>query len=1302
MKKFTLLLFLAFILSAVFAGTIEQSYTFNNIQIKQSGNFDLISINGLFLTEKTGEPVLPYQAIKLLVPAGEVAVHIEVIGSEETLIPGFYTLYPQQSSRPLSQDDPIGFKQNMEVYSSDQAYPYQASGKLSMQYMNGYGIALSSFSPVLYHPATGQISYYKKVTIRLETKADNKASAHLSNLVASQNHQRSVEHFVQNPSMMATYSPPGKSVGDYQLLIITTQAYTDDFGAIVDLYKVRGLKTQVITTETINSSGTGQDLAEKIRNFIIQEYQAQSIEYVLLGGDVELVPYRGFYCYVQSGSGYEDSDIPADLYYAGLDGNWNTDGDNNWGEPGEDDLLPEIGIGRFSFSNTSELDHMIHKSVSYQNSPVLGEFTKALKAGEWLYNNPDTYGSDYLELLVGHHTDNGYETWGIPETYNFTDLYEVNAPWSAADLRAAINAGQQYVHHVGHANTTYVAYMSNSDISDANFYGANGIDHNYTFFQTHGCDCGGFDASDCILEKMVSINNFAAAVIGNSRYGWFNEGQTEGPSAHLHREMMDALYHEKINHIGAAFQECKIQTAPWVTAPGQWEEGALRWNFYDINILGDPALSVLTDEPISIDVNHSGVYLMGGGSYEVTVNSGSQPMENFRCTFIYNDEIYGVGITDASGFADISVDDIANPGDAQLIISGYNCLPTSYPVTVIPPGTTYVHYAGHTLHDALGNNNGLIDFNESLTMDLSLENIGTDQANTVSATLTTTDPYITITDNFADFGPIGANITSTQFDAFAFDVADNIPDQHAIAFDLEIDWDGDAVNTTINEVANAPVLSPGLYSINDVGGGNGNGMADPGESIEVLIDVSNTGHCACENTMADLQCNSSYGLVTSSNFSLGSLGVNESKTASFTMDIDAATPQGEILDLIYNVVSGNYTAQNIYNLPVGLVVEDFESGDFSMFGWEFTGNADWTITNQNPYEGTYSAKSGSINDNQNSGLQMDINVPVDDEISFYFKVSSESSYDFLRFFIDDNEIDSWSGEAAWQQATFDINAGEHTIKWLYEKDQSVSNGSDCAWLDYIVLPGTSGASPLSVNVTANPGTICQGESSQLNALDMGGSGLYSYLWTPALGLVNPNIADPIASLDSTTTFSVTILDANENVSADQTLNVNAVPEIPVISQNDQCLESSAASGNQWYNSNGPIAGANNPEYCPTATEHYYVIVSNAAGCSSEPSNIIYFVYTGMEETDLSTEISIYPNPSRGTFYLNTGIGINDLELRVSNMLNQCVWRKTIPHAGASQFILNLDQLKKGVYFMQMKSTGKYSVNGWYTKKIVIE
>lgn len=1293
---------LAFAFNALFAGNIQQSYTFNDFKTVHSGSFDLIQMEGLFLTGKTGEPALPYEAIKLMVPPGEVAVSIEFTGNQETIIPGFFKLYPQQSSRPLSQDEPIGFIQNQDVYNSDKTYPYESCGHLSMQYMNGYGIALSSFTPVKYNPVTGQLSYYKEVIIHIKTKSESSPQNHLNKLVSSQTINERVKNFVQNPVMMSTYAPAAKTQGDYQLLIVTTQAYENDFNAIVDLYKPRGIRTEVATSEFINSTVSGQDLAEKIRNYIIQEYQDHSVEYVMLGGDVELVPYRGFYCYVQSGSGYEDSNIPADLYFAGLDGSWNTDGDNKWGEIGEDDLLPEIGVARFSFSNTTELNHMIHKSESYQNTPVLGEFNKALMAGEWLYSNPDSYGSDYLELLIGHHTDNGYETWGIPDTYNFTKLYEVNSSWSANDLIAEINNGQQYVHHAGHANTTYVAYMSVSTITDANFYGANGIDHNYTFMQTHGCDCGGFDANDCILEKMVSINNFAVAVIGNSRYGWFNEGQTEGPSGHLHREMVDALYHEKINHLGAAFSESKIQTAPWVTAPGQWEEGALRWNFYDINVLGDPALSVLTAEPININVTHSGVYLMGSGSYDVTVNSGSLPMENFNCVLIYDNEIYGVGITDATGFTTISVDDITTPGDAQLVVSGYNCLPTTYAVTVIPAGPTYVHYLSHNLNDNLGNNNGQIDFDETLTMDLVLENIGTNQADNVTATLTTSDPYITITDNSAIFGSIGSNATSTVANAFGFDVSDNIPDQHAIEFDLEISWDGETASSVIYETANAPALEPGLISINDAVGGNGNGLPDPGETIEILIAVTNAGHCACANTLSTLECNSSYGTVTNSASNLGSLAANETKTASFTLDIDETTPEGSVLDLIFNVESGNYSAQNLYSIAVGLVVEDFESGDFSMYNWEFGGTANWTITSQNPYEGSYSAKSGTISHNQQSELKLDVDVQAGDDVSFYLKVSSEESYDYLRFYIDDNEQDAWAGEVSWQQASFAVPAGVHTLKWVYDKDGSVSSGSDCAWLDYIVLPGAAAATVLNVNVSASPLSICEGESSQLNAFAYGGSGSYSYFWTPEANLNNPNIANPIATPTETTTYTVTVSDGNDNISSNIMLTVLPLPEIPVISVVGQCLESSSSEGNQWYNeASGIVPGAIDPEFCPTVTGNYYVVVTNGAGCSSE-SDLIYFVYTGINELDLASEISVYPNPSNGTFYLNTSSGIHDLEVKVTNMMNQSVWESSFMQAGSSQLILNLGKLSKGVYFLQLKPTGDSSEAAWFVKKLIIE
>jgi len=265
------------------------------------------------------------------------------------------------------------------------------------------------------------------------------------------------------------YPNESKNSDDYQLLIITPSQFESDFQDLVNIYQDRGLVAQIATKETINSTGSGQDLQEKIRNYITEEYQEHNVEFVLLGGDVEHIPYRGFYCYVQSGSGYTDNNIPADLYYSALDGNWNTDNDNNWGEPGEDDLLPDIAVGRFSFSNASELENMLNKTISYQNNPVLGEFNDAVLAGEWLYSNPVTYGSDYLELLIGHWDENGYETWGIPETYNFSKLYEANQSWGASDLMAQINSGRQFIHHVGHANSTYVAYMNNSDITNNNF-----------------------------------------------------------------------------------------------------------------------------------------------------------------------------------------------------------------------------------------------------------------------------------------------------------------------------------------------------------------------------------------------------------------------------------------------------------------------------------------------------------------------------------------------------------------------------------------------------------------------------------------------------------------------------------------------------------------------------------------------------------------------------------------------------------------------------------------------------------------
>ena len=135
----------------------------------------------------------------------------------------------------------------------------------------------------------------------------------------------------------------------------------------------------------------------------------------------------------------------------------------------------------------------------------------------------------------------------------------------------------------------------------------------------------------------------------------------------------------------------------------------------------------------------------------------------------------------------------------------------------------------------------------------------------------------------------------------------------------------------------------------------------------------------------------------------------------------------------------------------GKITEDFETGDFSKLGWTFGGSAEWTIVNSEPNAGTYCAKSGTISSNQNTDLIFTGDF-TDGTINFYKKVSSESGYDKLHFYIDDVDKGPWSGEIAWGQMSYAVTAGTHTLKWSYTKDGSVNNGSDCAWVDDIKLP----------------------------------------------------------------------------------------------------------------------------------------------------------------------------------------------------------------------------------------------------------
>ncbi|MCK4678897.1 MAG: T9SS type A sorting domain-containing protein [Bacteroidales bacterium] len=1034
------------------ADTIEKTYLFEDYRLIQKGNYQLISFENTLLTGIAGEPTLPYQAVSLLLPPGHIIENIEIIGEEETVIPGTFLLYPQQHSQPLSKGNSGVFVKNNKIYASTNIYPAEALGPYNTEFMNGYSFALTTFTPVTYIPSTGNVSFYKRVTVRIETRKAEAALSALERLHSSESIKKSIQNFAQNNDVISSYPERHLRNNDYQILMITPILFENSFEELIELYLTRGFKTEVATVEFIESNISGQDIQEKIRNYIIQEYTNHGVEYILLGGDVEHFPYRGFYCHVQSSSVYEDDNIPSDLYYSGLDGTWNDNGNNLWGEIGEDDLLPDVAVARMSFSTQAELANMLNKIIEYQNNPVVGELNRPLLAGEHLWSNPETWGADYMDLLIGYHEDNGYTTDGIPEDDDYETLYEKDAPWNGSTLMGKINSGKSFVHHVGHASATYVAHLSNPDITDANFSGANGVDHNYTLFYTHGCTCGSFDYNDCIAEKMVGIQNFAAAFIGNSRYGWFNEGQTEGPSEHLHREFVDALYHDKLNRVGRAHMESRIATSPWVNAPGQWEEGALRWCFYDCNVLGDPTMAVWTDNPVSTEVDYVDAFPIGVPSMNVTVTSNGNALEGIRCALIKDGVLHGVGVTNSSGDALIELEILfTEVGEADLVISGYNCLPTYFPVTIIPNEGAYVVYEACEINDIAGNGNGLIDYGETISLSLTVTNVGTQTATNAEVYLSSADSNVTITDDFENYGNISGGQSLSLENAFAFEVANDVPDQHIIQFEIEVIAE-DTWYSNFSLVANAPVLTIGNFTIDDTNGGNGDGKADPGETIDIFIETSNTGHSSCQDVTGLISSYNAYFTINNYLFEIEELEPGQTEYASFNATIDMLTPIGTTIDIMYDLTSGEYQALMAFHFTVGIIDEDFETADFLNFEWSFGGNAAWEICEDNPYEGLYCAVSGDIGDQQTTELFVTLEVLNDDSISFFRKVSSEANYDYLQFYIDNNKVGEWAGESDWLRVVFPVSTGEHTFKWVYSKDYSVANGEDCAWIDYIVFP----------------------------------------------------------------------------------------------------------------------------------------------------------------------------------------------------------------------------------------------------------
>ena len=1040
MKKLTILASFLFMTALLQGQVIEQYYHFNQPVVTEREGYQQITLEGCLPSGQEGEPSLPWQKVSLILPQGQEAIGMQVEFFDYMELEGSYKILPCQKPRPLSSEEDIPFALNEDVYRSSTPYPTRNYGTVSTQYLNGVAFAFGGFTPVRYIPSTGKVLVANTVKVIIETTASR--IDHSSKVWLSPENEASIKRLAQNADMLGTYNKRGRTLSGYDMLVITADAWIPNFGPYLDLYNDKGIRTHIVALEEIYATMEGRDQQEQIRNYIIQEYENNGIFMVSLGGDVSIVPFRPLWCFAQEG---EEDQLPADMYYVCLDGTLNDDNDDRWGEVGEDDLLPELGIGRLPFNNEEQFETIMQKTLSYLQNPVLGEFTSPILGAEHLGDG--YYGSTDIERLVGTNSDFGYTTHGYSQDYTFKRYYETSAkPWRGAEFRQLIGTGGQYVHHLGHANTTLVAGWDANYMTNNYFSGNDGINHNFMLFHSQGCICGDFSHS-CILEKMVTIPTGFVVTSGNSRYGWY-QPWGDGMAAHIHREFVDAYCHEHIPSVGMALREAKIQAAPWVTIYG--ENGCLRWNIYCLNILGDAALYPWFEEPITPDVTYAHGIQQGVMETGVRVATNNQPLEGFRVSIFSGDDLLAYGITEEDGWVSLEFDDPSQlVGDLDLVVTGQSAWPQRLPMKGLTDEPfLYVNDYGFFYQN---NTTNVLVFGETYDLETDITNPSQIGLTDVDVTISCDDEQVEILQNHYIVPNVPAGTSIVAGPMFTFKVNDYVIDQTRVLVDVTCSAQGQSWTSSIPLYLNAPVIQFTTVEIDD-SMGDGNGYADPGESCTLVIGVQNAGHALANDCHLTISCDSPELNISTDNFVIGDLDQDGTTQIGIDFSTDANIPDGTLFHLDISLQSGEYSANYEYLLTVGIPMESFESGGFDHLGWYHSGDQPWFVTDDQAHSGSYSARSGAIGDNEISNLIIYADVLVDGEISFYFKTSTEYKKDYLKFYIDNKIKHFWSGENDWTQVSYAFAAGNHVFEWRYYKNNKNASGEDCVWIDDITFP----------------------------------------------------------------------------------------------------------------------------------------------------------------------------------------------------------------------------------------------------------
>lgn len=961
---------------------INDSFTLQQYELifQKNDIFDELITKDNTFTDEIGNPKLPVHFESFVVPFDATVTGIQINSVTIQKIKGNFNIYPTQPPRYLDgSDQPAFVEPNPDVYNSSEPYPGKTVEIVSDEYMHGYHVVTVKIYPVEYFPKS------QKINIQNVSYTINYSSSKLKNSSIIQSEKQSYKraelakqyikwhvknaydvdnfknknvriinessslNYVDNTDektmMLKSTSAIEELVPDY--IIITNNALKPTFQILAGWKTKKGVPTIIKTVEEIEPNYPGSDLPEKIRNYLKEAYSKWGADlFILLGGDVNIVPARMKPNKVIST--YTDFYLmkPTDLYYTTIGGTWNANNNNIYGEENFDniDYGRDFYLGRAPVENIQEANIFVNKIITYEkayNVSNLNYYNNILIANGFhsknecgvLYSEEksglkeicDNFMSaninkwfmfdDHYCNPIGPYAYEPYEREycnpddpTVSEYVRGGDCIKGDVELSKNNFIAALNNGGSsglgyfhIVYHKDHSGTTGMGTSSTDkeqsiklddfDNLTNGHYGAY-----YQILMSGGCSPATF-TQDCMGERYINnANGGGVAFIGNSDEadaGYWN--QLQG--------FVNSIYETTGHPSSGRFDiGCAFQSAIEMNPVPNWR----------LTLLGDPEMQIWTYTPQTLSVTVSPTTIVSGeNTIIVTLNNLPYGKTATIC-LQKGDEGYATKTVSTSGNYYFTFTPHTS-GQIYVTVTAHNYKPYENTITVNTNQNQNIYISNLIFDDdktggSRGNNDQQVDAGETIELTIELKNNGATSASNVSATLTSSSTHVSISGNQSSFGNIASGGTKTSLSKYVFTINKNAPeilvnDLNPAKFYLQIT---DGASNSYTDVFNIDVFAPEIEQANKtiVTTSDGDKIIEPNETVTINIDLFNQGKAQATVIKGLLSGNSSYITSCSATYryypAIGKFGTG-TNTSVYQFTVSPYYTEGQALDFILQV-----------------------------------------------------------------------------------------------------------------------------------------------------------------------------------------------------------------------------------------------------------------------------------------------------------------------------------------------------------------------------------------------------------------